>query len=249
MNVRSMLQLRSREEEQMDSAELDAATYARVLHDLARVNRWTFTAHPLIAFLDRAAAGLTRFRLLDVGFGEGDLLRRVANWSRRRGIAASLIGIDLNPRSADIARAATPAGLPIEYLTGDYQDLPGKFDFVVSSQVTHHMSDVQLFDFLHFMEYRAENGWLISDLHRHAFAYHGFPLLARLLGVHRIVREDGRLSIARSFRPDEWHAILSAAGLPMDQIKIVRRFPFRLAVERVGRGDGDVIPFRQRRSG
>ena len=244
-----MLKTRSHDEEQMDSAELDAATYARVLRDLACVNRWTFTAHPLLTFLDRAAAGLTRFRLLDVGFGEGDLLRRVARWSARRGIAASLIGVDLNPRSADIARAATPVGLPIDYLTGDYQDLPGTFDFVVSSQVTHHMTDVQLFDFLHFMERRAECGWLISDLHRHAFAYHGFPLLARLLGVHRIVREDGQLSIARSFRPDEWDTVLRAAGLPVDQIRIARRFPFRLAVERVGRRDGDVIPFRRQRSG
>lgn len=243
-----MLKIRSRDEEQMDSAELDAATYAHVLHDLARVNRWTFTAHPLLTFLDRAAAGLTRFRLLDVGFGEGDLLRRVARWSARRGIAASLVGVDLNPRSADIARAATPVGLPIDYLTGDYQDMPGTFDFIVSSQVTHHMTDTQLFDFLHFMERRAECGWLINDLHRHAFAYHGFPLLARLLRVHHIVREDGQLSIARSFRPDEWHAILRAAGLPMNQIRIIRRFPFRLAVERVRSRVGEVIPLRPRRS-
>ena len=233
MTIGAKLMIRCRDEEQMDSAELGAAAYARVLHDLARVNRWTFTAHPLLPFLDQAAAGLVRLRLLDVGFGEGDMLRRVARWARRRGIAASLIGIDLNPRSADVARAATSDDLPIEYLTGDYQDLAGKFDFVVSSQVTHHMTDGQLFDFLHFMEQRAARGWLINDLHRHAFAYYGFPLLARLLGVHRIVREDGQLSIARSFRPEEWRAILSAAGMPVDEIRIARRFPFRLAVERV----------------
>lgn len=219
----------------MDSAELDPAIYARVLHDLARVNRWTFTAHPLFAFLNRAARGRTRFRLLDVGFGEGDLLRRVAYWTQRRGIAASLVGIDINPASAEIARSATPCGLPIDYLTGDYRTLSGGFDLIVSSQVAHHMSDPQLCDFLHFMEQRAELGWLISDLHRHLFAYHGFPLLARLLGVHRIVREDGRLSIARSFRPGEWSKILSAATVPMEDISIVRRFPFRLSVERVKR--------------
>jgi 2-polyprenyl-3-methyl-5-hydroxy-6-metoxy-1,4-benzoquinol methylase len=227
------LALRCRDDEQMDAADLDEETYACVLHDLARINRWTFTAHPLLAFLDRATFGLTHFRLLDVGFGEGDLLRRVAGWAHRRGIATSLIGIDINPRSADIARAATPPDLSIQYLTGDCHSLFGTFDFIVSSQVTHHMTDRQLFDFLNFMELRAERGWLINDLHRHAFAYHGFPLLARLLGVHRIVREDGQLSIARSFRADEWRAILSASGLPMGGIKIVRRFPFRLAVERL----------------
>jgi 2-polyprenyl-3-methyl-5-hydroxy-6-metoxy-1,4-benzoquinol methylase len=229
----SGLAVRCRDEEQMDAVELDAATYARVLHDLARVNRWTFTARPLLAFLERAAQGLDRFRLLDVGFGEGDLLRRVARWARQRGVAASLVGIDINPRSAAIARAATPPNLSIDYLTGDYRTFLGGFDFIVSSQVAHHMTDDELRDFLHFMEQRARCGWLISDLHRHGFAFHGFPLLARLLGVHRIVREDGQLSIARSFRPAEWRAILADADVPMRGISIVRRFPFRLSVERV----------------
>lgn len=228
----SRLAHRCRDEEQMDSAELDQETYTQVLRDLARVNRWTFTAHPLLAFLDRAAKGLVRFRLLDVGFGEGDLLRRVADWARRRGISVSLVGIDINPRSASVARAMTPRDLPIEYLTGDCRDLPGAFDFVVSSQVTHHMTDQQLDDFLHFMEDRTLRGWLISDLRRHAFAYYGFPLLARLLGVHRIVREDGQLSIARSFRKNEWGAYLRDAGIPPEGTRLVNRFPFRLSVER-----------------
>ena len=38
------LSTRSRQEEQMDAPDLDPAIYERVLHDLARVNRWTFTA-------------------------------------------------------------------------------------------------------------------------------------------------------------------------------------------------------------
>jgi len=229
-----MLAVRSHGEEQMDSAELDPDTYARVLYDLSRVNRWTFTAHPLLSFLQRATEGMTRFRLLDVGFGAGDLLRRVAVWARRQGIAASLTGVDINPRSAAIARAATPSDMPIDYITGDYRDLPEAFDFIVSSQVAHHMTDAQLSQFLHFMEERASRGWLISDLHRHGFAYYGFPWLARLMGAHRIVREDGQLSIARSFRPDEWRQILRDANMPPD-VSIVRRFPFRLSVERIRR--------------
>lgn len=229
------LATRCRDEEQMDSLELDTAEYAEVLHGLARVNRWTFTAHPLFAYLDAAAKDLVRFRLLDVGFGEGDLLRRVAVWAKRRSISVSLVGIDINPRSAGIARALTPRGLPIEYLTGDAHDLPGTFDFIVSSQVAHHMTDRQLYEFLRFMEERALRGWLISDLHRQAFAYYGFPLLARLLGVHRIVREDGQLSIARSFRKEDWRAILHDAGMPPDGIRLVNRFPSRLSVERIKR--------------
>ena len=66
--------------------------------------------------------------------------------------------------------------------------------------------------------------------------YWGFPLLARLLLVHRIVREDGRLSIARSFRKAEWEDYLGQAGVAPEQTRIVRRFASRLCVERVAAG-------------
>jgi len=227
------LSVRWRQDEQMDAVDLDPAIYARVLADLSRVNRWTLTARPTLLFLERATTGLKSFSLLDVGFGHGDMLRAIARWAKRRGVVARLVGVDLNERSAAIARDATPASLAIDYRTGDYRDQPEDFDFVVSSQVAHHMTDAQLREFLRFMEDNARKGWLISDLHRHGFAHAGFPLLARLMGVHRIVREDGKLSIARSFRPGEWPKILAAAGVMVDGIRIVRRFPFRLCVERI----------------
>ena len=227
------LAVRSRQEEQMDAPDLDPAVYEKVLHDLARVNRWTFTAHPVLAILKRAVGDAKSFRLLDVGFGDGDILRAVARWARRRGIEADLVGVDLNEKSVRAARDATPADLVIDYRGGDYLDQDGPWDFVISSQVTHHMTDDQLSAFLRYMEAEARMGWLICDLHRHGFAYRGFPLLARLLGVHRIVREDGQLSIARAFRPADWREILADAGIPLDQVRIVRRFAFRLCVERV----------------
>lgn len=219
----------------MDAADLDPAVYEKVLHDLARVNRWTFTAQPVLAYLKRAVGSAKSFRLMDVGFGDGDVLRAVARWARKRGIAADLVGVDLNQKSVAAARAATPADLAIDYRAGDYLDQDGPFDFVISSQVTHHMTDEQLHTFLRYMEDEARSGWLVCDLHRHGFSHWGFPLLARLMMVHRIVREDGQLSIARSFRPAEWREILGQAGIPPENVRIVRRFPFRLCVERVRR--------------
>ena len=203
------------------------------LHDLARVNRATFTAWPTLAFLKRAIGEAKSFRLLDVGFGDGDVLRAVARWARRRGIAAELVGVDLNEKSVKAARDATPPGMAIDYRAGDYADQAGPFDFVVSSQVTHHMTDPQLLAFLRYMEAEARRGWLICDLHRLAFSYWGFPLLARLLMVHRIVREDGRLSIARSFRKGEWEVYLREAKIDPAEVRIVRRFASRLCVERI----------------
>jgi 2-polyprenyl-3-methyl-5-hydroxy-6-metoxy-1,4-benzoquinol methylase len=226
---------RSRQEEQMDEPGLDPATYERVLHDLARVNRWTFTAWPSIAFISRAIGSARRLHLLDIGFGDGDILRAIGRWARRRGIEAELIGVDLNEKSLQAARAATPPDLRIDYRAGDYVDQAGPFDFIICTQVAHHMTDEQLMTLLRFMESEARLGWLVCDLHRHGFAYWTFPLLARLLRVERIVREDGQLSIARSFRPDEWKAALQQAGIAADQVRIVRRFAFRLCVERLRR--------------
>ena len=227
------LAIRSREEEQMDAPDLPPAVYEKVLHDLARVNRFTFTAWPTLAFLRRAVGDAKRFRLMDVGFGDGDVLRAVSRWAKKRGIQAELVGVDLNEKSVKAARDATPAGMSIDYRAGDYLDQAGPWDFIVSSQTTHHMTDEQLLTFLGTMEREARRGWLICDLHRLAFSYWGFPILARLLMVHRIVREDGRLSIARSFRKEDWEAYLQEAGIPLDGVRIVRRFASRLCVERV----------------
>ena len=225
------LERRVRDEEQMDDPSLDPKVYDEVLKGLGRVNNWTFAARPTLSFLGRATRGREGFSLLDVGSGEGGMLRVIAKWARKRGLAARLTGVDLNPKSEGVARAMTPAGMPIVYRTGDYRDL-GRFDVVISSLVAHHMSDTQLLDFLRWMESSSDRGWFVNDLHRHRFAYHGFPLLTTLLRVHRIVREDGQLSIARSFRLGDWRSILAEAGVA-DGVEVRRYFPFRLCVERL----------------
>lgn len=219
-------------EEKMDDPSLDAAAYTQVLHDLAQVNRVTMAYRPTLDFLARAIAGRHRFRLLDVGFGDGDMLRQIARWAAQRGIDADMTGIDLNANSIAAAQAATSKTMPISYRAGDYADLAGGgFDFVISSLVAHHMTREQLVRFLSFMEREARLGWYINDLHRHGFAYRGFPLLARIMGWHPIVREDGQTSIARSYRPREWPPLLDEAGIGGAQVK--RVFPFRLCVERI----------------
>jgi SAM-dependent methyltransferase len=220
--------------ERMDAEDLDPEIYARVLADLAQVNVLTLARRPTINFITRALGDRRRFRLLDVGFGHGDMLRTIARWAKKRGIEAELVGVDLNPNSAPAAATATPPDLTIDYRTGDYAAFAGEgFDLIVSSIVAHHMSNNELRAFLRFMEAEASLGWLINDLHRHRFAHIGFPILARLMRWHEIVRTDGQLSIARSFRADEWRAILADAGIAPDAATIVRRFPFRLCVERI----------------
>ena len=212
----------------MDAPDLDPAVYAAVLRDLAKANRITLAARPTLDFLRRS--GARAFRLLDVGYGQGDMLRTIARWANKRGMAADLVGIDLNPNSEAAARAATRE--KIDFRTGDYAALAGeRWDFIISSLVAHHMSHAQLIAFLRFMDAHATRGWFINDLHRHRFAHEGFALLAAIARWHPIVRQDGRLSIARAYRPGEWAPILAEAGVKGARVR--REFPFRLCVERL----------------
>jgi SAM-dependent methyltransferase len=223
-------------EEEMDAVELAPARYARVLADLSRINALTLAARPTLGFLERVRArgiGTRPWRILDVGFGAGDMLARIARWGAARGIALDLVGVDLNPKSAPVAEARL--GGAARLVTGDYRDLADEgWDIILSSLVTHHMTPDQRRDFLRFMDGEAARGWLVNDLHRQRLPFAGYPLLAALAWVDPIVRRDGQLSVGRSFRRREWAAMLGEA-LPdtAGQCRIFRSFPYRLCVERV----------------
>lgn len=226
------LKVRAEAQELMDADDLDAETYAAVVGDLAKVNVVTMAARPTLDFLARAARTHRHLKILDVGFGDGDMLRRIARWAAQRDIAVDLVGVDLNPRSELAALAHTPPDLPIRWITGDYANLAGQgWDCIISSLVAHHMTHAHLTAFLRFMDGEARVGWLVNDLHRHRFAHLGFPLLATVARWHPIVRHDGTLSIARSYRPGEWQPILAEAGVHAATVR--RVFPFRLCVERL----------------
>ena len=229
------LSVRSTLPEIMDDENLDEATYQRCLRDLASVNHVTFTHRPTLRWLAEATKNLApgaSFSVLDVAYGQGDLLRAISRWAARRGLHAQLSGVDLNPRSAIAARAATPAEMRIDYQTNDvfsYTPAPPP-DFIVSSQFTHHLGDEDLVRLLAWFEKNSLRGWHIADLHRHAIPYYGFRILAALMGWHRIVSSDGTISIARSFRRKEWETLLSRAGL---RAEISWHMAFRFCVSRI----------------
>lgn len=236
MNPFASLRVPIAREEEMDAAELPPARYARVLADLSRINALTLAPRPTLGFLERVRAqgiGERPWRILDVGFGAGDMLARIVRWGKQRGVALDLVGVDLNPKSETVAAARL--GGRVRLITGDYRDLAGQgWDIVMSSLVTHHMTPEQRSEFLRFMEKEAARGWLVNDLHRRRLPFAGYPLLAALAFVDPIVRRDGQLSIGRSFRRTEWAAMLGEA-LPAaaNDCRIFRSFPYRLCVEHI----------------
>jgi SAM-dependent methyltransferase len=229
---------RSHETELMDTEAVSFEDYRACLKDLATVNALTLTHGPILTWLDRATRSLApneRVTILDVGYGYGDLLRRIHAWSRRKGRMVDLVGVDLNPMSEPIAKAATPSGASIDFRTGNVFDYTPErpIDFVISSQTTHHMSDEELATFIRWKEQVAVRGWYIADLHRHPVPFHVFGALARVARWHRFVQHDGPVSIARSFRKADWRKVLHAAGVPPGAAEIRWHVPFRLCVSRL----------------
>jgi trans-aconitate methyltransferase len=217
---------RSTQSERMDTDCVDFADYRSCLRDLSRVNVVTLTHRPMLSWLARHADG--EFSVLDIACGHGDALRKI----RRRFPDAKLTGIDLNPWASRAARDATDPSARIEFINDDaFAYRPAqKFDFIITSQFTHHLTDEQVVTFLRWLQQNAARGWFISDLHRHPLAYYGFPILARLAFWHRFVREDGQISIARAFKPAEWKKLLREAGITDQQAFVTWHIPFRLCV-------------------
>ena len=206
------------------------------LIDLAQVNRLTFASRPTLHWLDELVAARKStepLRIVDVGFGGGDMLRRIARWATRRGIAVQLTGIDLNPHAARAAREFTSANVAIDWITGDAFSYTEPADVILSSLFTHHLSEPDIVRFLAWMDSVARRGWFINDLVREKTPLQLFTVLSRLARWHRFVRHDGPVSFRRSFREDDWRRMISAAGIPLTSITLQRWTPGRLCVGRL----------------
>jgi SAM-dependent methyltransferase len=219
---------RSEEAEWLDESELDAAVLAAVLRDLARFNRAMLGHWPIMRWLARATSPGERLSLIDAGCGYGDLLRAIRRWADRRGLALALSGVDVNPETIRIARAATAERERIEFEVADVLRFrPAQPpDLIVCSLLAHHLSDAAIADLLRWVDRTARRGWLVCDLERHPVPYHVIGLAGRLAPLHPTVIHDGRISVARSLTREEWLERLDAAGISRHRVT-VRRFLFR----------------------
>jgi 2-polyprenyl-3-methyl-5-hydroxy-6-metoxy-1,4-benzoquinol methylase len=227
---------RATEPERMDVEALDDAELAACLADLEQVNRVTRATAPTLAFIDQLTRGWpagSELRVLDVGVGQGGMLRAIHRYAGRRGLKPRLTGIDCNPQCLAAARAATPADMAIDWVEGDAMALaPAEPPHaIVTSLFMHHLSDPDLVTFLRWQEATASDGWFVNDLHRHWLAWSGFSLLARVAGWHQVVREDGALSVRRAFVKADWDRLLQEAAVGAARIRW--HLPFRLCVSRL----------------
>lgn len=239
-NKRAMkrdLSRRSTESEWLDDADVNPAELALVLHDLARFNGAMLGYWPVITWLRRAtkdARSDQAFTLVDVGCGYGDLLRVIRRWARKRGLSIKLIGLDLSRQTIAIARAASDDADEIDYQVADVFEFRSSVpvDFVVSSLLTHHLSDAMIVKFLRWMENTARKGWLVYDLQRHVVPYLFIGLMGKLTRLNKTVIHDGKISVARSLTRVEWNQRIAAAGIASAAVDL-RWFLFRFIIGRL----------------
>jgi SAM-dependent methyltransferase len=203
------------------------------LRDVALLNSLLFGYRPILHWLESLNLKGT-VRILDVGSGYGDTLRRVERWARGKGIAVELTGIDLNPDTIAIAAEATAPTSRIKWVTSGVfaYEPPDPPHLVMSSLMAHHLTDAEIVRLLQWMDANAITGWFINDLSRNIVPYRLLYAFTRVARLHHFVQNDGPVSIARAFVPEDWQRYCAAAGLEPTGYAIRGFTPGRLCVAR-----------------
>jgi ubiquinone/menaquinone biosynthesis C-methylase UbiE len=223
--------------ENIDIGSYTAEEYEGCIAELQLVNDWMGDARTLnnTLFKELSRNRSKRFSLLDVGAGSGHLLRVTANWTRRKGQHLRAVGLELNERSAQAIIEESGAYDEIKSVRGDARRLPfadKSFDYVISSLFTHHFVESQIIEIFREMRRVCARRIFVIDLNRHPVAYLLYTTVGKLMLHNRLLREDGALSILRSFKPDELIDLAVRAGL--ENISVTRHFPFRLVLRASG---------------
>jgi ubiquinone/menaquinone biosynthesis C-methylase UbiE len=224
---------RSYELEHLDKGDYTPEEYEGCIVELQRVNRWLGDTKALRNSLlkEIAALEVQAFSVLDVGAGSGELLRVMAQWANETNRGARLVGLELNERSAKEIVEGSQQYPQISSVRGDAFRVPFRdqqFEYVICSLFTHHFRDPQVVDLLQEMARVARRKIFVIDLHRNIVAYTFFTTIAKLFLHNRLIREDGALSILRSFTPNEFRTLGKTAGLK--NVTVEEHFPSRLVL-------------------
>jgi SAM-dependent methyltransferase len=225
---------RSGKLERIDTGDYTPEEYDVFLREIRLVNRLAGDAWALKKTLLREIkkSDLQNFSVLDVGAGSGELLRIIAKFARRKNRISHLFGLELNARSADAIVEESKNFAEIFSVRGDALKLPfadNSFDYTICSLFTHHFANENVVRILEEITRVTHRKIYIIDLHRHRIAYFLYKIFCAGFRISPLVREDGSLSILRSFTPAELKRLARAANLK--KIRVKRYFPYRLVLE------------------
>ena len=144
--------------------------------------------------------------IVDIGCGNGDMLRTLADYADENDLNFKLIGIDANPFTINYASALSSHYPNISYQCDDIFDTDFKtlkYDIVLSTLTLHHFKDDEIIKLMDIFFENASIGIVINDLHRSAISYRLFQGLCFVFRLNAMSREDGLVSILRGFKKED----------------------------------------------
>lgn len=223
----------------MDNFELDGDILDDALKDIEWVNTWLGGNHVSVKGVFRWIRETERshnspIRIADLGCGGGDTLRAIAARADKQGIPVQLTGIDANLHTIEFARNASTGCSNIDYLQADLLDpefIFDDYDLVLCGLFLHHLTNKELDILFSSLTQSSVSGIVINDLQRSPVAYFAFQGLSWILGMSPMARQDGLLSIKRSFRKQELSSLLIRHGIPIPRIAWKWAFRYLVVVD------------------
>jgi 2-polyprenyl-3-methyl-5-hydroxy-6-metoxy-1,4-benzoquinol methylase len=228
--------------EAMDGPDCDPALLERSYQQFRAVNgllsrsRFVYQRfiRPLMSERGRG------YSLLDIGFGGGDIARGLARWAQQDGLDLWVTGIDIDPRAYTYAQRF-PQSPKLSFRLADVDTLVARgerFDFVLSNHVLHHLDAPGLQAMLGAAQALGARAVVFNDIRRSALAYLEFWLLTAVAFRRSYIRQDGLISIRRSYTVAELRALAPTGW------EVLRAMPFRLLLIHRGARGSARLPYR-----
>ena len=160
------------------------------------------------------------FHITDIGCGNGDMLRALADYGLKHQLNFILKGIDANEFTISHARNLSEQYNNIGYDCIDIFDNKNEeCDIMLCTLTLHHFKDQEIINFLSNYLQLAKVGIVINDLNRNALAYYLFKALCFMFRLNDMSREDGLVSILRGFKKVDLQSYSKALQLKSFSIK------------------------------
>ncbi|WP_417443775.1 methyltransferase domain-containing protein [Joostella sp.] len=195
---------RCEDPESMDNPNLDASMLQEVLKDLSTVNRLLSGNKITIKAIETLMQQYSKdhYVIVDMGCGDGKMLRDIAKYFSNKKTTLTLKGVDLSEKGIEIARNLSEEYSNISYSCQDILKLDSKdfpCDILLCTLTMHHFKNPQIPIFLNQFLKLAKIGVIINDLHRSKLAYYLFKLFSAIFIKTKIAKEDGLISIKSGF--------------------------------------------------
>jgi hypothetical protein len=214
------------EPEWLDRPSLSPGERRLAIADLRRVNGILFGRRSVVApVLDELRGAAGRQLLLDVAAGSGDVGAAVVRALRRRGVEARIVALDRELAHLALGRSWGDIHAAV---VAQAEALPfrgASFDLALSTLFFHHLDRDGKVAVSAEMLRVSRRGALIVDLVRSRWASVALRVLFPLLGIGRVAREDGLVSIQRGWSAGEGWSFLDGRGA-----ELRRRFPSRVSI-------------------